>query len=54
MTSECKEHNFKAIYFREKRKGESFQRWVKIDGLKICGVCKKIVKEEMKEFGNAK
>lgn len=46
----CQEHSWKAMYYREKTKGESFQRWVKIEGLQICGECKQIRKVKTEEL----
>ena len=51
MPKECKTHNWKALYYRKKEKGESSQKWVKISGFKVCDKCLKIVREEVKEIG---
>lgn len=51
MVKTCKNHNWKAIYYRKKEKLETSQKWVKVEGFRICDCCLKIVKEEVKEVG---
>lgn len=42
---QCKEneHNWKALYYRKKAKGET-QAWVKLKNFQICDKCEKIIK----------
>lgn len=47
------EHNLKALYYRKKVSESENQNFVKLKGFKICDICFKIVREEIKEIGKA-